>query len=182
MYCWCEKCYTPIPVVQYMAHCVSWIPRLGLGTNWTWQMCFWNGTCLYAGDLLCTTLSCNCQLTQLPFQPQCKILNDKACTSMGFPGGSVVKNPSTCQCRRHRFHPSVGETPGGGNGNPVQYSCLGNPMDREAWWATVHVGYHSCKRVRDDLGTKHLMTTCVPRISQPITYFGLIFWRINTFK
>ena len=182
MYCWCEKCYTPIPGVQYMAHCVSWIPRLGLGTNWMWQMCLWNGTCLYAGDLLCTTLSCNCQLTQLPFQPQCKILNDKAYTSMGFPGGSVVKNPSTCQCRRHRFHPSVRETPGGGNGNPVQYSCLGNPMDREAWWATVHVGHRSGERVGDDLGTKHLMTTCVPRISQPITYFGLIFWRINTFK
>ena len=29
-------------------------------------------------------------------------------------------------------------SPGGGNGNPFQYSCLGNPMDREAWWATVH--------------------------------------------
>ena len=28
--------------------------------------------------------------------------------------------------------------PGGGNGNPLQYSCLENPMDREAWWATVH--------------------------------------------
>ena len=30
-----------------------------------------------------------------------------------------------------------GRYPGGGNGNPFQYSCLGNPMDREAWWATV---------------------------------------------
>ena len=67
---------------------------------------------------------------------------------MGFPGGSVVKNPSTCQCRRQRFDPSVGKTPGGGNGNPAQYSCLGNPMDREAWWATVHVGYSSCKSWR----------------------------------
>ena len=67
---------------------------------------------------------------------------------MGFPGGSVVKNPSTRQCRRQRFDHSVGKTPGGGNGNPVQYSCLGNPMDREAWWATVHVGYSSCKSWR----------------------------------
>ena len=32
-----------------------------------------------------------------------------------------------------------GRYPGGGNGNTLQYSCLGNPMDREAWWATVHV-------------------------------------------
>ena len=32
----------------------------------------------------------------------------------------------------------LGRYPGGGNGNPLQYSCLGNPMDREAWRATVH--------------------------------------------
>ena len=31
-----------------------------------------------------------------------------------------------------------GRSPGGGNGNPLQYSCLGNPMGRGAWWATVH--------------------------------------------
>ena len=31
-----------------------------------------------------------------------------------------------------------GRSPGDGNGNPLQYSCLGNPMDKEAWWATVH--------------------------------------------
>ena len=34
--------------------------------------------------------------------------------------------------------PGSGRLPGGGNGNPLQYSCLGNPMDREAWWAAVH--------------------------------------------
>ena len=34
--------------------------------------------------------------------------------------------------------PGLGRSPGGGYGNPLQYSCLGNPMDREAWWATVH--------------------------------------------
>ena len=34
--------------------------------------------------------------------------------------------------------PGLGRSPGGGNGNPFQYFCLGNPMDREAWWATVH--------------------------------------------
>ena len=32
----------------------------------------------------------------------------------------------------------LGRSPGGGHGNPLQYSCLGNPMDRGAWWATVH--------------------------------------------
>ena len=34
--------------------------------------------------------------------------------------------------------PGSGKSPGEGNGNPLQYYCLGNPMDREAWWATVH--------------------------------------------
>ena len=34
--------------------------------------------------------------------------------------------------------PGSGRSPGGGHGNPLQYSCLGHPMDRQAWWATVH--------------------------------------------
>ena len=34
--------------------------------------------------------------------------------------------------------PGSGRSPGGGNGNLLQYSCLGNPMDRGAWWVTVH--------------------------------------------
>ena len=45
------------------------------------------------------------------------------------------------QCRRHRkhgFNPWIGKAPRGGNGNPLQCSRLKNPMDREAWWATVH--------------------------------------------
>ena len=48
---------------------------------------------------------------------------------------------SACQCRRHRrcgFDPWVGNTLREGNDNPLQYSCLGNPMDRGAWWATIH--------------------------------------------
>ena len=42
------------------------------------------------------------------------------------------------QCRGPEFDPWVGRSPGEGNGNPLQYSCLENPMDRGAWWATVH--------------------------------------------
>ena len=44
-----------------------------------------------------------------------------------FPGGAVVKNL-----------PANAGSPREGNGNPLNYSSLGNPMDREAWWATVH--------------------------------------------
>ena len=61
-------------------------------------------------------------------------------THWSFPGGAGSKEPP-CQCRRHRrrgFYPGSGRFPGEGNGNPLQYSCLENPMDRGAWWATVH--------------------------------------------
>ena len=44
----------------------------------------------------------------------------------------------TCHCRRHPFHSWVRKIPWRGNGNPFQYSCLGNPMDGEAWQGTVH--------------------------------------------
>ena len=56
---------------------------------------------------------------------------------MGFPDGSVVKNPPGNAGVRSSI-PVSGRCPGGGNGNPFQYSCLGNPMDRGAWWAIVH--------------------------------------------
>ena len=56
---------------------------------------------------------------------------------MGFPGDSVVKNlPANAQDAR--LIPGSGRSPGGGNGNTLQYSCLGNPMDRGAWQAAVH--------------------------------------------
>ena len=42
--------------------------------------------------------------------------------------------------------PGLGRSPGGGNGNPLQCSCLGNPMDRGAWWAIVHRGAKSRDR------------------------------------
>ena len=45
---------------------------------------------------------------------------------------------SACQCKRLRFNHWIRKIPGEGNGKPLQYSCLGNPMDREAWQATVH--------------------------------------------
>ena len=54
----------------------------------------------------------------------------------GFPGGLSGKE-STCQCRRrrgHGFDPWVRKTLRQGNSNPLQYFCLENPMDREAWW------------------------------------------------
>ena len=64
------------------------------------------------------------------------IINDnKVC--MGFPFGSVIKNPPA-NVGDSGLIPGWGRSPGEGNGNPLPYSCLGNPMDRGAWWATVH--------------------------------------------
>ena len=54
----------------------------------------------------------------------------------GFPGGSD-SNESTCEAGDLGSIPGLGRSPGGGHGNPLQYSCLENPMDRGAWWATV---------------------------------------------
>ena len=54
-----------------------------------------------------------------------------------FPGGSDSKE-STCNAGDPGFVPGLGRYPGGKNGNPLQYSCLENPMDGGAWWATAH--------------------------------------------
>ena len=45
---------------------------------------------------------------------------------------------SACNAGDMGSNPGLGTSPGGGNGNPLHYSCLENPMDRGAWWATVH--------------------------------------------
>ena len=68
---------------------------------------------------------------------------------------------------RKIFHPRSGRSPGEGNGNPLPYSCLENPMDSEAWWATVHeitesdttqgliLYFFSCKGLRNIHADKH---------------------------
>ena len=57
-----------------------------------------------------------------------------------FPDGASGKEP-TCQCRELKnmcFIPILGRSPGGGHGNPLQYSCLENPMGRGTWRAKIH--------------------------------------------
>ena len=58
----------------------------------------------------------------------------------GFPGGSVIKNPpaNVEDVRDADSIPGLERSPEGGNGNPFQYSYLGNPMNTGAWWVTVH--------------------------------------------
>ena len=78
---------------------------------------------------------------------------------MSRTGGNNCKEP-TCQCRRLkrcRFIPWLGRSPRGGHGNALQYSCLEDPMDREAWQARVGLqesdtAKHACMHARSDLG------------------------------
>ena len=73
-------------------------------------------------------------------------------TSCGFPGGSVVKSlPANTGHAGDMSSISGLRRSSGEDGNPLQYSCLGNPMERGAWWATVHGGH---KKVGHDLATK----------------------------
>ena len=73
----------------------------------------------------------------------CFLIHDK-----GFPGGSDSKE-SACNAGDPGLIPGLERSAGEGNGNPLLYSCLYNPMDRGAWQATVH----GVERVRHDLAT-----------------------------
>ena len=71
----------------------------------------------------------------------------------GFPHSSVSKE-SACYAGDLGSIPGSGKSPGEGNSNPLQYSCLENPMDRGTWQATVH----RVVRVGHDLATKERET------------------------
>ena len=82
-------------------------------------------------------------------------------TNEGFPGGSDGKE-SACNAGDPCSIPGSGRSPEEGNGNPLQDSCLENPMDRGAWRAAVH----GLQRVRHDRATNtnkeewHLLANC----------------------
>jgi len=67
---------------------------------------------------------------------------------MGFPGGSEDK-ASACNAGDTGLIPGLGRSPGEGNGNPLQYSCLENPTERGAWRAIVHGVTKSRTRLSD---------------------------------
>ena len=82
---------------------------------------------------------------------------------MGFLGGSVVKNPPA-HCGDLGSVSGSGRFPGGVNGNPPQYSCLRNPMDRGAWRATVHgvarVGYNLATKLSHRIINHQMHMAC----------------------
>ena len=89
---------------------------------------------------------------------------------MGFPGGAEVK-ASACNAGDLGSIPGLGRSPGKGNGNPLQYSCLENPMDGEAWWAIVHGIAKSRTQLSDfthsgeNLNYASVGDSCIKRIS-----------------
>ena len=67
------------------------------------------------------------------------LLSHSSLLAWGFSKGSVGKESACARVTGDvGLNPGSGRSPGGGHGNPFQYSCLGNPMDRGTWWATVH--------------------------------------------
>ena len=72
-----------------------------------------------------------------PFLWSVAVLQTSVSFPASYPGGSNGKE-SACNAEDLRSIPGSGRPPGGGNGNPLQYSCLENPMDRVAWQVTVH--------------------------------------------
>ena len=70
----------------------------------------------------------------------------------GFPGGSDSK-VSACNVGDLGLIPGLGRSPGEGNGNPLQFSCLENLMDGGTWWATIHGVSKSWTRLSDFIFT-----------------------------
>ena len=93
--------------------------------------------------------------TSLP--QETRIISNNLILYPGFPGGSEVK-ASAYNAGDLGSIPGSRRSPGEGTGNLLQYSCLENPMDGEAWWATVHGVAKSQTRLSDFTFTFHFQS------------------------
>ena len=91
----------------------------------------------------------------------------------GFPGGLEVK-ASAWNVGDSGSIPGSGRSPGEGNGTPLQYSCLENPMDRGAWWAAVHGVARSRTQLSDFTFTFHFHAL----EKEMATHSSVLAWRI----
>ena len=92
----------------------------------------------------------------------------------GFPGSTVIKNPPANAGDSRNSGSIPGRSHRGGNGSPLQYSCLGNPMDRRAWRATIHGVPRSQIRLSTqteaqlkDFIPRHAIKKCLSQNSNP---------------
>ena len=76
---------------------------------------------------------------------------------MGFPSGSVVKNPTANAKDKgdQSLISGLGRSPGGGNSNTLQYSCLENPMDRGVWRVAIHGVANELDKLSNQTATKY---------------------------
>ena len=127
---------------------------LGPSSGWGWRLpilclnrgpCPWNqgAGCPWRGPLGAKPVQIARQIVGVVTQlrlPACHLVGLHVildlCFLCGFPGGKE----SACNAGDPGSIPGLGRSPGEGHGNPLQYSCLENPMDRGAWWAAVHGG------------------------------------------
>ena len=95
---------------------------------------------------------------------------------MGFPFGAVVENlpVNSGDTRDPGSMPGLGRSPGGGNGNPLQYSCLENSMGGGAWYAAVHGVAKSRTRLSDFTFTFHFHALEM----EMATHSSVLAWRI----
>ena len=92
---------------------------------------------------------------------------------IGFPGGSEIK-ASACNAGDLGLIPGLGRSPGEGNGNPLQYSCLENPRDEGAWRAIVHGVTKSQTRLSDFTFTFYFHAL----EKEMATHSSVLAWRI----
>ena len=92
---------------------------------------------------------------------------------LGFPGGAEVK-ASACSAGHLGSIPGLGSSPGEGNGNPLQYSCLENPIDGGAWQAAVHEVTKSWTRLSNFTFTFHFHAL----EKEMATHSSVLAWRI----
>ena len=107
------------------------------------------------------------------FTPELGNLKGIICRSELFPGGSEVK-ASACYAEDLASIPGSGRSPGEGNGNPLQYSCLENPIERGDWWTTVQGVVKSQTRLSGFTFTFHSHAL----EKEMATHSSVLAWRI----
>ena len=129
------------------------------------------------------------QSPQIPFTRILRMLtfalSSRVCVgsllSQDFPGGASGKE-SACNTGDAGSIPGSGRSPEGGHGNPLQYSCLENPMDRGAWWAIVH-GVTKSWTLLKWLSMMHTLFSEMFNVADLIHfYFIVCFIKIRTFS
>ena len=124
--CWIPACWGP----SCRGKCGSWLWQQEQGK----YLCHYHTSCCWAKPWGWYRI-----FTIMHFFHN-HLITEAIESDVGFPGGSDGKEHA-CQGRRHwrhGFDSWVGSIPYRRNSNPLQYSCLKNPMDKGAWWSTVH--------------------------------------------